>query len=56
VRVDHDAIPGYMQAMTMDYSVRGAEVAALPPNGARVEATLHVTERGYWLTHVKKAP
>ena len=55
VRVDHEAIPGYMEAMTMNYSVRGADVASLPPDGTRVEATMHVTERGYWLTDVKKA-
>lgn len=55
VRVDHEAIPGYMEAMTMNYSVRGADVASLPPDGARVEANMHVTERGYWLTDVKKA-
>ncbi|GAC1396244.1 MAG: hypothetical protein NVSMB68_13040 [Thermoanaerobaculia bacterium] len=56
VRLDHDAIPGFMEAMTMDYSVRGANVSALPADGARVEARLHVTGSGYWLTDVKKAP
>jgi protein SCO1/2 len=56
VRVDHEAIPGYMEAMTMDYSVRGAKVGALPPDGTRIEAKLHVTESGYWLTDVKRAP
>lgn len=55
VRVDHEAIPGYMEAMTMSYSVRGADVVSLPADGASVEARLHVTERGYWLTDVKKA-
>lgn len=55
VRVDHEAIPGYMEAMTMTYSVRGVDVASLPPDGSPVEARLHVTERGYWLTDVKKA-
>ena len=55
VRLDHEAIPGYMEAMTMDYSVRGATVSALPPNGTRVVATLHVTDNGFWITGVKKA-
>ncbi len=55
LRLDHEAIPGFMEAMAMDYSVRGATVAALPPDGSRVEAKLHVTDRGYWLTDVKKA-
>ncbi len=56
LRVDHEAIPGFMQAMTMEYSVRGAQVAALPPDGSRIEARLHVTDRGYWLTDVKRIP
>ncbi len=55
VRVDHHEIPGYMEAMTMDYSVRGAGVAALPADKVLMEATLHVTDDGYWLTDVKKA-
>jgi protein SCO1/2 len=55
LRVDHEAIPGFMEAMTMDYSVRGAKVEALPPDGTRVEAKLHVANDGYWLTDVKKA-
>lgn len=55
IRLDHEAIPGFMEAMTMDYSVRGAQVPALPPDGSRVEARLHVTDHGYWLTGVKKA-
>jgi len=54
LRLDHEAIPGFMEAMTMDYSVRGASVSALPPDGARVVATLHVTTNGYWITGVKK--
>jgi protein SCO1/2 len=55
VRVDHHEIPGYMEAMTMDYSVRGAGVAALPADKVPMEAKLHVTDDGYWLTDVKKA-
>lgn len=55
VRVDHHEIPGYMEAMTMDYSVRGADVATLPADKVTMEAKLHVTDDGYWLTDVKKA-
>ena len=55
LRLDHQAIPGFMEAMTMDYSVRGASVAALPPDGTRVVTTLHVTNNGYWITGVKRA-
>jgi protein SCO1/2 len=55
LRIDHDAIAGYMEAMTMDYSVRGAKVGVLPASGTRIEARLHVTSNGYWLTDVQKA-
>lgn len=54
LRVDHLEVPGYMEAMTMDYSVRGADVAALPPDKMQIEAKLHVTDGAYWLTDVRK--
>ena len=56
VFVDHEAIPGFMEAMKMDYSVRGAKVEALPADNGRFEATLHVTDRAYWITDVKPRP
>ncbi|HEX8255528.1 MAG TPA: copper-binding protein [Thermoanaerobaculia bacterium] len=56
VFMDHEAIPGFMEAMKMDYAVRGTEVAALPPDNSRVEARLHVTDRAYWITDVKRLP
>jgi protein SCO1/2 len=56
VFMDHEEIPGFMAAMKMDYAVRGAEVRELPPDKSRVAARLHVTERAYWLTDVKKVP
>jgi hypothetical protein len=42
--------------MKMDYAVRGAEVKSLPPDKSRIEAKLHVTERAYWITDVKRIP
>jgi protein SCO1 len=56
LNVDHEAIPGFMEAMTMDYAVRGAKVGALPGDKKRIEAQLHVTERAYWITDVKTIP
>ncbi|HEX8171793.1 MAG TPA: copper-binding protein [Thermoanaerobaculia bacterium] len=56
VKLDHDAIPGFMEAMTMDYNVRGADVASLPADKSRIEAKLHVTDRSYWITDVKRLP
>ena len=56
LRIDHKAIPGYMEAMTMDYPIRGAAVRSLPSDNSRVTARLHVTETAYWLTDVKQVP
>lgn len=53
--VDHKAIPGYMEAMTMDYPVRGAEVRTLPADQSQITARLHVTDSAYWLTDVRQA-
>jgi protein SCO1/2 len=55
VNLDHEAIPGFMEAMTMDYAVRGVKVDTLPEK-ARIEAKLHVTERAYWLTDIRRVP
>jgi protein SCO1/2 len=54
--VDHEAIPGFMEAMTMSYPVRGAAFEALPPDQSRIEAKLHVTTDDVWLTDIRKAP
>jgi protein SCO1/2 len=56
LHMDHEAIPGFMAAMKMDYAVRGAEVKALPADGKRIEAKLHVTDRAYWITDIKAIP
>jgi protein SCO1/2 len=56
LRVDHEEIPGYMEAMTMDYPVRGATVSALPSDKTRVEARLHVHDEQVWLTDVRRLP
>ncbi len=56
LRLNHEAVEGFMTAMTMDFRVRGAEVATLPADGQRIEAKLHVTDRAYWITDVKQTP
>lgn len=56
LKVDHEPIAGFMEAMVMDYQVRGAKVEALPPDKSRIEARLHVTDRSYWITDVKRIP
>ena len=54
LRIDHEAIPGFMDAMAMDYSVRGANVSDLPPDRSRIEAKLHVVDDRYWISDVRK--
>ncbi len=56
LRIDHEEIQGYMEAMTMDYPVRGAQVGTLPADKSRIEARLHVTEEQVWLTDVRRRP
>lgn len=56
IALDHERIPGFMEAMQMDFSVRGVKVDELPPDNSRIEARLHVTGRGYWLTDLKAVP
>jgi hypothetical protein len=56
LHLDHEQIPGFMEAMKMDYSVRGVNVETLPGDKARIEARLHVTDRGYWITDIKTIP
>ena len=54
LRIKHEEIKGFMAAMTMDFTVRGADVASLPADGSTIEAQLHVTDRAYWLTDVRR--
>lgn len=56
IRVDHEPIAGFMDAMVMDYSIRGAKVTELPADNTRIAAKLHVTDSGYWLTDIKPIP
>jgi len=56
LRINHEAIAGFMEAMTMDYPVRGVSMEQLPPNGSKIEARLHVHDDKYWLTDIRKVP
>ena len=53
VNLDNKEIPGVMEAMKMDYALRGAKASALPPDGTAVSATLHERDGQYWVTDVK---
>jgi hypothetical protein len=53
VNLDNKEVPGRMAAMKMDYEVRGAKVASLPPDGTPVEVTMHDANGSYYVTGVK---
>ena len=53
VNLDNKEVPGVMEAMKMDYPLRGAKVESLPPNGTPVDVTLHERDGEFWVTDVK---
>jgi hypothetical protein len=53
VNLDNKEVPGGMAAMKMDYELRGAKVASLPPDGTPVEVTVHDMDGSYYVTDVK---
>src|SRR5262249_13477314 len=55
ITVSHDAIPGYMEAMTMSFAVRDRDAAAQAEAGAPIAATLVVEGERSWLDDVSVA-
>ncbi len=53
INLDHAQVPGVMEAMRMEYELRGAKVASLPPDGTPVDTTLHEQDGRFWVTGVK---
>ncbi len=53
VNLDNKEVPGVMEAMKMDYPLRGAKVSSLPADGTPVSVTLHEQDGRYWVTDVK---
>ena len=53
VTIDNEDVPGVMAPMKMAYELRGAEVGSLPPDGTRVQVTLHEQNGTWWITDVK---
>ena len=52
VTVDHEAIPGFMGAMTMAYPVRDARVLDTLSAGDEVTAKLVTSDGTYWLEDI----
>jgi protein SCO1/2 len=51
--VDHEAIPGFMEAMTMSYTVKDDAALEQLKAGDRITARVVVTSQGMWLDNVK---
>jgi protein SCO1 len=49
VVVDHEEIPGYMAAMQMPFRLRDRDAVAAVAGGDLIQATLVVSDEGYWL-------
>ena len=53
VSLDNKEVRGVMEAMRMNYTLRGAKVDVLPPDGTPVDVKLHESDGRYWITDVK---
>lgn len=49
VVVEHEEIPGFMEAMTMPFALRDEDALAAVAPGDTIQATLAVTDEAYWL-------
>ena len=54
VTIKHEKIPGYMSAMTMDFSVKDTNALAGYAPGDQITFTLVVTETDDWIENLKK--
>ena len=54
LEINHEAIPGFMPAMTMPYEVADASLLVGLSPGDRVRGTLRVDSRGYIITALEK--
>jgi Cu/Ag efflux protein CusF len=54
--IKHEAIPGYMEAMTMPFHPKDPSVLERARAGEHIEATLRVTDQKVTLEHVVLSP
>src|SRR5437773_6045532 len=54
VRIQHEAIPGYMDAMTMPFDVKDTNELAGLAVGDGISFRLTVTEKEGWIDQIKK--
>lgn len=51
--IQHEAIDGWMEAMTMEFPVRDKAEFAKLAEGKRIKATVEVQDLDYWLTSIE---
>jgi protein SCO1/2 len=51
--IRHEAIEGWMEAMTMEFPVRDKTEFAKLKEGLTIEATVEVQDLDYWLTSIQ---
>src|SRR5206468_1149846 len=52
--IQHEAIPGYMDAMTMPFKVRGTNELSGRQSGEAISFQLHVTETESWIDQITR--
>ena len=55
-RIEHEEIPGYMQAMTMPFAIGDADEWTSLQTGDSISFLLHVTDERSWIDGVEKTP
>lgn len=51
--IQHEAIEGWMEAMTMEFPVRDKSEFAKLAEGRRIKAIVEVQDLDYWLTSIE---
>lgn len=53
--IKHDAIPGFMEAMTMEYPVRDRGQFAKLRSGEKIDATLYAQDDVFWVGNFRES-
>ena len=56
IEIDHEEIKDLMPAMKMEFNVKDKTLLDKVKTGDRVDFTIVETEKGEWLTEIKKIP
>ncbi len=54
-KIKHGPIEGWMEAMTMEFPVRGPSQYEKLAVGKRISATVYVTEDSFWIANIQPA-